>query len=230
MEAMSAVHQGRLLDRHYLAPDLLVARIETPRDFSYRAGQYVSLLLPEGNATVEKPFSIFSSPLQRDHMELLIQLKPGKAATAFFEKTNPGEAISWKGPFGNLVMQQELGPAHFIGAGMGVAPLRGICKDLLEQGIAEPIRLSHLREPGSWGVFDEELADWHRACKNFSYSLIHTRVEQAQSPGWDWRHLPLGIPEQDERVFLCGSKGFVRALLQELQRRGFKKSQIVIET
>lgn len=226
--APNSPFESRLLEKEYLTPKIMLARIEMPQRFSFLPGQYVMLTLHlERDEYVQKPISIASIPAA-ENLELLIKVVPDKAVSDFFVDALPGTSLQFSEARGNFVIENPRGPLHFIAAGVGAAPVRAMYKDLLTRNYAHPIRLSLLREPASWGVFDEELAQSFRACKNFSYSLIHASPELATAQ-WAWRHLGLGEPRHGERIYISGSKEFVSQLTQALQARGFTADQIVSE-
>ena len=222
--------EGRLLQKQILSPKSLLARVQLPRDFAFRAGQYVVLRLPLKDGEVyERPFSIASPPTHSGEGEFLVARKASSKGAQFFEEAAEGAVISLRGPFGSVVVDDKEKPLHFIAAGLGAVPFRAICKDLFEKKYKESVRLTLLREPAHWAVFDEELVLWHRTWKQFSYSVVHTTIEQATHPAWQWRHLGLGKPEHGEVLYISGSKAFVAALKSELQKRGFAPEQVITE-
>lgn len=220
--------KSRLQAREYLNPSIMLVRIETPKDFSFSAGQYVMLKFTLADGSVaQKPISISSAP--RDaYLEFIIKVNPEKALSRFFSEADVGTPMELSEPKGNYVAGDAACPLHFIAAGIGLAPARSIYKDLLARRYAHPIRLSLLRKPGHWGAIDAELADTYSAWDNFSYSLIHVSPEQA-TPEWAWRHMSFGEPKQGEKIFLSGSQEFISSLKAALLARGFAKDNIVIE-
>src|SRR3989344_2629646 len=217
--------RSRLLHKEHLTPAIILAHVNAPEDFIFQAGQYVNLGVAREGGEVQKPVSIASAPSQNGHLEFIIKLTLGKVLGAFFSEASPGAEMSVTGPMGGFVVE-ERGPIHFIAAGVGVAPVRSMYQDLLLRRYKYPVRLSLLREPEEWGVFDVELAESYRACKNFSYSLIHASPELA-GPEWGWRHLNIGFPEQDETGYLSGSREFVSKIKETLLARGFEADRLI---
>ena len=220
--------KARLIASRPVTKKIILARFTLGKPIDFTAGQYVTVALdmPSGK-TVERPFSIASSPRLSRKMEFIIELKKTSPVGTFFSKAKKGSTIRLRDPKGAMTVNSGNQALHFIAAGMGLAPFRSICQDLIGRGYKGHVRFSHLREPSSWGPIDEELAEWYKTWKNFSYSLIHTSIEQASEPQWQWRHLSLGDPSHGELTYLCGSPTFVENLSREMRSRGFASKQIV---
>jgi benzoate/toluate 1,2-dioxygenase reductase subunit len=220
--------RAQLIDTQPITDGIILTRFALSEPLSFNAGQHVMVSLrSEGGQTIERPFSVASSPRRAGEIEFMVQLKEGSPVAYFFSNAHNGSTIGLRDPQGMLTVERNNRPLHFVAAGMGLAPFRSICEDLFGGDYSSHIRLSHLREPASWGPIDEELARWHKTRNNFSYSLIHTSTLQASQEGWGWRHLSLGEPRNGEVTYLCGSPAFVSRLASEMAERGFMSDQIV---
>lgn len=219
--------EARLVGSYPVTSTIVLTRFKVQQPYTFQAGQHTKLgfTTPLG-ATHERPFSMASSP-RGDEVEFIVELKKNSPAGEFFSTVKEGSVVQLSPPQGLLTVSTIDTPLHFIAAGMGLAPFRSICQDLFLRGYNAHIRLTHLREPGSWGRIDEELAGWHKARQNFSYSLVHTSIDQASQKDWQWRHVSLGDPSVGEITYLCGSPLFVERLSAEMRSRGFTTEQIV---
>jgi ferredoxin-NADP reductase len=224
--------RGRLVSKEFLTPNILLVRLALKeRRFSYIPGQYAMLGVPlKDGSSIERPYSIASAPHQQTGLEFLVQEKRGSAVPDYFGAAHLGAAVTIRGPLGgSFKLPPKSRPLHFFAAGCGIAPFRAIMKDLFKRSPKSRVRFSFLREPARWGVIDDELAEWYRACQNFSYSVIHMRTGEALRSEWEWRHVDVGEPSHNELVYLAGGSGFVANLKTHLLKKGFKTKNIITE-
>lgn len=231
MTMMSHI-RGKLVWKKSLTPTVTLVCVSLKeKRFKYRPGQYAMLGVPlSDGSSIERPYSIASSP-RTNELEFLIQMKKGSAVPEYFNTAHVGAAVTVRGPLGGTFqVPSKNRPLHFFAAGCGIAPFRAILKDLLKRNPRSPVRFSFLREPEQWGVIDEELAEWYRACQNFSYSIIHMRTDEAAKTQWKWRHVDIGEPAHNELLFLAGGSGFVADLKTHLLKKGFTTKNIITES
>ena len=101
----------------------------------------------EGEAT----FCISSSPTRTDHLEFSVK-RVGRVTQALHH-LNQGDIIGFRGPYGNYFPLDRLKGKNlvFIGGGIGLAPLRSLIQNVLDNRL-ELWRDRHpLRSPNSSG-------------------------------------------------------------------------------
>ena len=98
--------------------------------FCYRPGQYLSVLLADGQ---RRSFSMASAYEVDGPIELHIRRRPGgRFSDRVLAGLQVGDKLRFEGPFGQVHWREGLGPAILLGTGTGLAPL----KALLEHGLA----------------------------------------------------------------------------------------------
>ena len=90
----------------------------------FTAGQFISILIPLGDETRRRPYSIVSTPPQSDLLEICFNRVPdGRGVQWLFERAL-GDPIEFIGPFGTFTMtappQVE---TIFIAEGTAIAPI-----------------------------------------------------------------------------------------------------------
>jgi len=99
------------------------------KEFTFESGQF-------GEYTVfgagEATFCISSSPTRPDHLEVALQ-KVGKVTNAF-HRLGAGAEIGFRGPYGNSFPLNQLEGKNlvFVGGGIGLAPLRSLIWNVLD--------------------------------------------------------------------------------------------------
>lgn len=216
-----------------LSPDVLRVRLTCAGEFDFYAGQYLTLVHPNGLA---RSYSIASLP-HDGVVELHVRLIPGGRMSSWLrDEARPGVAVQLQGPSGECfyVPGQPEQPILLIGTGTGLAPLYGILRDALRAGHTGPVHLIHGAVQPAGLYLRAELAQLHAAHKNFSYTptVLHADSPQADSPG----NFEVGSIEAllaarflklaGWRGFVCGDPGLVRSLKRKLFLAGMAMRDI----
>ena len=212
-----------------LAPEIVRLRLRAP--LRYRAGQFVTLMRPDG---LTRSYSLASLP-DADALELHVRvLAQGRMSRWIAHELAPGAALQLRGPEGDCfyVAGQPAQPLVLIGTGTGLAPLLGVARDALQHGHTGPITLLHgaLTPAGHYLV--DVLEDMCKQSPNFSYVRCALRGEP--TPG-----LEIGAIEavaaarfpklSGHRVFVCGDPERVQALRKQSYLRGARMNEILAD-
>lgn len=163
---------------------VLRLRLERPRGFDYRAGQFIGLT--RGNLT--RSYSLASLPQEDADLELHVKrVRGGKMTTFLFDELRVGDRLKIAGPSGGCVYVAGAPnqPLLLCGTGTGVAPLIGIVRDALRGAHRGPIQLFH-------GV----------RTKADAYAVETLRALQARHPNFSFTVCTLD--SSDERDFSSG--------------------------
>jgi ferredoxin-NADP reductase len=104
--------------------------------FTFQAGQAVIVGLHD--SPLRKPYSIACSPRQSAEsraIELLVQIDDSDAENPHLERLTPGTSVEVSGPLGafGLPSSDGEGDILFVAGGTGIAPLRSMMWDVIEQ-------------------------------------------------------------------------------------------------
>lgn len=209
-----------LIRKRRLGPRALMVTFAVPKGkpFHFRAGQHVILKIPAGTQVLDRPFSIASSPLRSDHIEILATLVPGGVASTFLEQARPGTAVTLIGPKGHFRVRSHRRPIRFIASGAGIAPFRAMIAELVSSNPCPPMELDFIVPGQGEALILRELRALARHPK-FRFILV-------TNPASYFQHLAVN-PGED--IYLCGGWHFVEDATRLLLRRGVKKSQIHFE-
>lgn len=114
----------KITRREDFGPDLWMIRVEVPGEFKYTSGQYATLGVQTAEKRVERPYSIVSSPYQRE-MEFFFELVPTGELTPLLYKLQPGdEMLMRKVPKGRFTLDTAGGRNKhlLVSTVTGVAP------------------------------------------------------------------------------------------------------------
>lgn len=228
-------------------------RFATKGEVNFLAGQFFFVTIKIEGKEATKPFSISNSPTEKGYIEFTkkltgsdfsqalntlkigdwarlrlaygqftpLQVRPKGAPVVCDDLLVTGQApkeICTKGGAG------EYSKIAFLSGGIGITPIRSICKFATDKKVATNITLLYSNNTPEDIVFKEEFEEMERINKNLK--VVHTISWPDSSRSWRGRtgRIDAGmikeeIPDYLERVFyICGPPGMVEAMKEILIR------------
>lgn len=135
----------RVERKRKLAEDVMELTLKLPASERLRflPGQYIDILLKDGK---RRGFSLANAPFNDQLLELHIRYVPGGHFTHYvFHDMKEKALLRIEGPLGSFYLRDTARPIILIGGGTGIAPLKSIVEQLMEQGLKQAVHLY-------WGV------------------------------------------------------------------------------
>lgn len=220
----------RLAERTW---ELDIQPAEGTPPLAYQAGQFV--WITEGRRRFplfDHPFSIADSPLRPG---LSVIVKEAGDFTGRIGQLAPGTAIGIDGPHGDFVLEERAGDAVLlIAGGVGIAPIMGLLRDLVERGDARPVRLAYAAgSPAMFACLEEIEAAGERL------DLQVMLVSETAGDGWTGdvgrldgerlERLLRGLDPATTIAMMCGPGGMITAVSDMLLGLGFPMDNVVYE-
>jgi CDP-4-dehydro-6-deoxyglucose reductase, E3 len=126
------------------AADVAVLRLRLPlnENFFFRAGQYIDVLLADGN---RRSYSIAvpPDPVSLTHLELHIRHHPGGRFTDHvFTALAERDVLRFEGPFGSFFLREDTDkPVILLAGGTGFAPVKSIIEYALQREVAREFHI-----------------------------------------------------------------------------------------
>ncbi|MEM4366868.1 MAG: FAD-dependent oxidoreductase [Candidatus Anstonellales archaeon] len=181
----------------------------------YRAGQYF-VVEYKG---IKRPYSAASSPLEESIL-FLVKLGLGEMSNAL-RSIKAGDIVGIEGPFGDFVYGGSR--QAFFAAGSGIAPIRGIVKDMELRGVGKGTIFYSCRE--GYFPFKEELLGLKR-------SRVVLTVTGSAPEGWEYEkgriNAALVAKHKDswDIAYICGPVGFAKSMKEIAESEGVKELRI----
>ena len=202
--------------------EVLLVRLRCASPLSYRPGQFITLLRPDGLA---RAYSLASVPALDGEQDLLLHVRhyPQGAMSGWLAEAPCGAQVGVRGPAGECfyVAATKDEPLLLVGTGTGLAPLYGIVRDALEQGHRGPLTLLYGARRAEDLYLRGELAALTAEHENLE--VIASALEVGDAADVDGRPLDTIALERAEasrtpdlRVFLCGAPELVNGLRRRL--------------
>ncbi|MPW23507.1 2Fe-2S iron-sulfur cluster binding domain-containing protein [Paraburkholderia sp. CNPSo 3157] len=203
------------------------------RAFSFQPGQFITLELEVDGDTINRCYTISSSPARPHTMSITVKRTPGgKVSNWLHENLQPGTSVRVLGPAGEFTCARH--PAHkylFLSAGSGITPLMSMSRahhDLVED--RDIVFVHSARTPDDI-IFARELDLIAANQTNFRTSFVCERVGARTNWAGITGFLTLPLlkliaPDFMEReIFTCGPAPYMKAVRDLLDEAGFDRKQ-----
>ena len=198
-----------------LADDVMLLDLKLPasENFQFRAGQYIDILLADGQ---RRSFSIANAPHDAGHIELHVRkIDGGKFTAHVFETMKEKDILRFEGPLGSFWLQEDSQrPIVMVAGGTGFAPIKGMIEHAIAVGLKRPITLYWGARDRAGLYLDELARGWVGALPGLRY--IPVLSDEKAADAWDGRR---GLVHQavlddfatlaDHEVYACGAPAMI---------------------
>lgn len=180
------------------------------------------------------------------HLTLLARFSPGRPdrkrtptgkGSTYLYSLKPGDTVRFSGPFGDFALQPGDREKVFIGGGAGMAPLRAMIHDRLDNGASERIHYWYGARNLRDAPYIDEMAQLAERHPNFSWHLVLSDeaehgaglvkglVHEATHELLLRHHPDLKACE----FYLCGPPAMLSATRQLLHKLGVSEEHIAFD-
>ncbi|HEX9179052.1 MAG TPA: cytochrome b N-terminal domain-containing protein, partial [Burkholderiales bacterium] len=212
------VHTASVVRMERLTDDVMqiFLRPEKGTKIGFYAGQYINILLPDGD---KRAFSFASAPhAAGDTVELQVRwIKGGKFTTHVFTEMKEGDSVRFEGPLGAFFLREDSEkPIIFVAGATGFAPVKSMVEHAFHSGLKRKMILY-------WGVrglkdlyLPELPRQWEREHPNFRF--VPVLSDPRPEDNWSGR---TGLVHEailedfpnlaGHQIYACGSVKMVEA-------------------
>lgn len=229
MENMELV-RGKIITKGLFTEKLVRLKIKNlfPVETPYKAGQYTSLQVSEGEFV---HFYIFRYYKEINAFELAVNISKDDDGANFIKSKGVGEDVDYLPPQGDLLLDKSAHEIYFICEDVYVSPFLSYLYDL-ESSSQKPY-LSLF-----WGVEDEEelfltdtLYAFSTSFTNFSYDIFISEgtSKLKHRPGRVVDALSKVQFEEGSKIYVCGENTLISEVAAVLKSKGIPKQNIIFE-
>jgi NAD(P)H-flavin reductase len=193
----------------------------TPGEFSFKAGQFVMLNVPQGEAKpILRAYSIASTDEQKDGFRLLFKYVDNGVASTFVWALHGNETINFTGPFGKVFFQEP--PTEqilFLNTGTGLS--QHLCYLLSKKTQYPNLKYRMLfgvrSEKDMYGT--DQLDALVKELPDFKYEFVLSRPSESWTgkkgyvqnflKDYDYTNTPTTF-------YLCGNGGMIKEVKHQL--------------
>lgn len=204
---------------------------EKPENFSFIAGQFITLFLdvedPRGSY---RQFSVASSPTE-DYVMITTTMRGSNFKNKLVDMLN--QKVKVKGPFGRFTLQDAENNVMIAG-GIGITPFRSMIKHATDTESSAKIKLIYSNKTPEDIIFVEDLDLMEKMNENLE--IIHT-ITRPEGHFWkgvtgrvDEHMIEQHVEDMENPVFyVCGPPAMVDAMQTVLKEMGIAEERVKME-
>jgi ferredoxin-NADP reductase len=215
------------------APGVKSFRFKADADF--KPGQFFLATIKAKGEELTKHFSFSNSPTERGYVEFTKRITASKYSRAL-NRLQPGAWARLKLPLGNFTFAGEYPKIAFLSGGIGITPIRSICKFITDKSLTTDTILLYGNNKEEDIIFRPDFEQMIRLNENMRvvYTLTAQGIDKQKWPGHtgyiDARMIKQEIPDYLQRVFyICGPPKMVESLIGILQKLAVDEEKIKFE-
>jgi glycine betaine catabolism B len=222
-----------IIDR---APGVKSFRFKIDERLEFKPGQFFFVSIMINGQERTKHFSFSNSPTERGYIEFTKRLTGSEFSNALGNlKLNAWAKI--KAPMGNFIYEGSPEKIAFLSGGIGITPIRSICKFIADKKIASDIVLLYGNNTEADIIFKKDFDDMAQSGRRLKvvYTLTSYGIDKNKSKGRtgfiDKAMISEEMPDYNERTFyLCGPPNMVSSLKDILiQHLKIQNDKIITE-
>lgn len=200
-----------------VADDVIVLELKLPASetFRFHAGQYVDILLPDGQ---RRSFSIANAPHDNAHVELHVRrIEGGRFTGQVFTTMKERDILRFEGPLGSFWLREDSDrPIVMVAGGTGFAPIKGMIEHAIHIGITRPITLYWGARRPNGLYMEEQVRNWASSLPGFSYvPVVSDALPEDDWHGRDGLVHEAVLRDFDDlsghEVYACGAPPMIEA-------------------
>jgi ferredoxin-NADP reductase len=214
----------------------LCFRVQDGKQLIAKPGQFLSFHLNIDGNEVTRSYSICSSPLRSDYVEITPKRKENGYVSVFLnERAMPGLVIKTSGPAGRCYFDEKLhGEIVLIAAGSGITPMMAMLRYIEDRALDVPVTLIYCVRTSQDIIFQREITRLSRSLARFRHFISLS----APDVGWKGNKGRLNkelllkrVPEFHVPTFLvCGPGLFMQQVCELLKEQGVSADRIKQES
>ncbi len=220
---------GTVVEKKNLTHDVLFLSLQVPEEFTFKAGQFVSIIMEKDGEKKNRSYSILSPPSKKGFLDLCVKVVPDGFASEIFDTCKKGDTFEIKGPLGffNFAEKSEHKDHWFICTGTGITPFYSMIYEYLEKHPETQFTLlfgvRHERDL----FFYEEFRELAKEHANFRFIPTLSGEKAIANFGRVQKFLPDDL--SGKVFYICGLKDLVLETRQLLMDKGVNVKDVEVE-
>lgn len=207
--------------------------------FDYVPGQFITIHFEHDGKILRRSYSIANVPMQNNRIEFAAGYVEGGPGTELLFNLKPGNTIHITGPFGRLILRDDLPKRYILVAtSTGVTPYRAMLGELkkrLQQHPELQIVILQGVQTREDVLYEEEFLQFNTSSPRIIFRTHLSREQEENLKTHEYRGYvqtsfpELGLNPEEDMVYLCGNPGMIDEAFDYLKEKGFSIQHIIRE-
>lgn len=224
------IFESKILEIKYLNPYVKYLKFSLPKNFEFKAGQYVSLSVFVDGKKLRVPYSLATVPNNK-FAEFYIKLVKNGKSSNFIKTLKEGDKLELFGPIGKFIVNEDSKDDDliFISTGTGITPFISMIPALLKEGFKHKIILLKGFRNKDERLYEKGFSELQKKYSNFEFHniLSQPKNKDFKDKGYVQDFLDKYTPKSFQGDFyLCGRKKIVKNMVKKLEDKGIEKKRI----
>lgn len=200
-------------------------RFKIKEGVDFKPGQFFLVGINIGETERTKHFSFSNSPTEKGYVEFTKRITESEYSKAL-EKLKIGDWARLKMPYGSFTFTGEYEKIAFLSGGIGITPIRSICKFATDKRLSTDIVLIYGNNKEEDIIFRQDFDKMSSVNKNMRvvYTLTSPEIDKQKWTGRtgyiDEKMIKEEIADYKDRIFyLCGPPKMVGSLTDTLKNK-----------
>lgn len=200
-------------------------RVKRNDGLNFKPGQFLSVTINVDSEDITKYLSFSSSPTEKAHIEFTKKLTES-AFSKVLAGLKEGDKIKLKMPMGNFIFEGEYPKIAFLSGGIGITPIRSMCKYATDMKLSSDIVLLYGNNKKEDIAFVDDFIQMQEENKNIHviYTLMcpdeQSERMRCRTGIIDSEMIKKEIIDYSERVFyVCGPPKMVETMINMLKEK-----------
>ncbi len=200
-------------------------RFRIKEDVDFKPGQFFFVTIKINGTDRTKHFSFSNSPTEKEYIEFTKRITDSEFSKAL-NKLKISDWAKLRMPYGSFTFEGEYEKITFLSGGIGITPIRSICKFVTDMKLPTDIILLYGNSREEDIIFRDDLDDIQAINKNIRivYTLtspdIDKKIWQGKTGYIDDEMIREEIADYKERVFyICGPPKMAVSLADILKNK-----------
>jgi len=224
--------QVRIIEIISRTYNVMSFRVGITSEAEFKAGQFLQVIL-NTEPQLKRYLSISNSPTEKGYLEFTKKITDSDFCRVL-KDLKPGDNLTIQYPFGKFTLDENCYKIAFISGGIGITPIRSICKYVVDKQLGTDIALLYANRTVNDIAFK---SDFDQMQKQYpKLKVIHVLNEPVAGVDCIGGCINIdvikdSVPDYAERkLYLCGPPAMVEAMKNILTAElGFGEGNIITE-
>lgn len=207
--------------------------------FNFLPGQFITVHFLHNDKILRRSYSIANVPAEDNRIQFAAGFVEHGPGTEYLFNLKPSDTIHISGPFGRLVLKDEIpGRYIFVATSTGITPYRSMLKELKKRLDANP-KLSIVILEGVQQredlLYRDEFLEFITQNPRTIFRAHLSREATVNNEDYEYKGYvqsafkELALDPLQDMVYLCGNPGMIDDAFAYLKEQGFAPQHIIRE-